>query len=111
MGKPDLAIQAQLVALAMAPGSAGEVAEAVHRNHGGFLERRGEEGRGQVGTVVLHEVQPGPDLGSREGCGQLLAQVSPFPLVAPAVDQEAGIRTVAEGVGQLAQAVRSRAGN
>jgi hypothetical protein len=51
-------------ALAHAPHDAAEIAEAVHRDHRGFIERRREEGARQVGAVVLYEVQARA-LGSR----------------------------------------------
>ena len=50
------AAHVDVVALPDAPHHAAEIAEAVDRDDRGLLERRGEEGAGQMRAMVLDEV-------------------------------------------------------
>ena len=63
-----------------------------------------------MGAVVLHEMELGPDRLPGEGTGELLGQAGPFPLVAPAGQQEARIGAGGCCVNQFAQPVGARQG-
>ncbi len=82
--------------------AAAEIARAVEREHGGFVERRREVGRGGVGRVMLHADDPGrgnisrssrwisvPDLGPK---GRTSAIVSTVDLSTPASRKRFGDR-------------------
>ncbi len=103
--KEHLAIDADAGAGAMAPGGAGEITEAIHRHHRRLREGRGVEGRRQMGTVVVDEVQPGAQRLIRKCSGQVVGQGGTFALDPPLLNQEARIRAMAEGVGELAPAM------
>ena len=63
-----------------------------------------------MGAVVFDEVELGPDRLTGEGGGELVGQACPFPLVAPAGQQEAGIRARGGRVEEFAQPVGARQG-
>ena len=52
----DLGLGLHVAAAAHAPGRAGEIAESVHRNRHGLIERRREKRRPRMRQVVLHLV-------------------------------------------------------
>ncbi len=72
MREGDLSQDPEAWALPDPPHGRDHVAEAVHREHCGALEGRGEERAGDVSAMVLHEVHPGPDppTWDREAVGQ-----------------------------------------
>lgn len=63
----DGAADVDVVAAADAPHDAAEVAEAIDGDDGGLIERRTEEGAGEVGAVMLDEMDFGMAVGEAGG--------------------------------------------
>ena len=75
MREVDLVLDLDLRAAADAPGRAGEVAEAVHRDDDRLVERRDVEGRRQVRQVVLDLMH----LAAKRSPGKAAARCSATP--------------------------------
>ncbi len=105
----DAVEHAEARAAPMRENRAREVAEAVDGEDGGLLERRDEEGAGDVGLMVLDVVHPRSDRVPLhpEGLGELAAHAGG---VLESLLQEAEARRVAERAEELLPRVRLRVG-
>jgi hypothetical protein len=61
MRKVDASIDPDPVAASHPPGRAGKIAKAIHRQHHRFLEGRHQIGRGQMGQMMFHVMDLGPE--------------------------------------------------
>ena len=68
-------VDGDVLALADAPGGAGEIAEPVDRNDDGLLERRDMKGRGKMREMMLDLVH----LATKRSPGKLAANSSGMP--------------------------------
>src|SRR5438132_14223196 len=87
---------------ACAPGRAGEIAEAIHRDRNRLGERRGEEGRAEVREVVLDFTHFALERFPWEGALELTLQARALAPVADAIEHERDVRTVGREIGHLA---------